>query len=109
MTAIIEPAVGRPLDRRDGKAKTTGAALFAAEFSYPDIAHAALVHSTVARGRITRIESGAAAAIPGVIDIITHRNAPRPRPGTKVLCRLKAVRIEQPATCRSCNGQVECP
>ena len=83
MTGIIEPAVGRPLDRRDGKAKTTGAALFAAEFSYPDIAHAALVHSTVARGRITRIESGAAAAIPGVIDIITHRNAPKTKPPRK--------------------------
>ena len=31
-------AVGRPLDRVDGKAKTTGAALFVAEFAYPDLA-----------------------------------------------------------------------
>ncbi|MDQ2984063.1 MAG: xanthine dehydrogenase family protein molybdopterin-binding subunit, partial [Actinomycetota bacterium] len=73
------PAVGRPLDRVDGTAKTTGAARYAAEFSYPELAHAALVHSTVARGRITRIDSAAAAAIPGVIAVLTHHNAPKLR------------------------------
>ena len=72
--------VGRPLDRVDGTAKTTGAARFAAEFSYPDLAHAALVHATVARGRITRIDTTAAAAVPGVIAVLTHQNAPKIRP-----------------------------
>jgi xanthine dehydrogenase YagR molybdenum-binding subunit len=70
-------AVGRPLDRVDGRAKTTGAALFVAEFTYPDIAHAALVHSTVARATITHIDTAAVTAIPGVIAIITHNNAPK--------------------------------
>jgi hypothetical protein len=46
---IARPAVGRPLDRIDGTAKTSGAARYAAEFPYPELAHAALVHSTVAR------------------------------------------------------------
>ena len=73
-------AVGRPLDRVDGKAKTTGAARFPAEFSYPDLAHAALVHSTVARGRITRIDTAAATAVPGVIAVLTHFNAPKLKP-----------------------------
>ena len=73
-------AVGKPLDRVDGKAKTNGAARFAAEFPYPDLTHAALVHSTVARGRITRIDTAVAAAVPGVIAILTHHNAPKLRP-----------------------------
>jgi xanthine dehydrogenase YagR molybdenum-binding subunit len=72
--------VGRPLDRVDGMAKTTGAAHFAAELSYPDLAQAALVHATVARGRITRIDTAAAAAVPGVIAVLTHQNAPKLRP-----------------------------
>jgi xanthine dehydrogenase YagR molybdenum-binding subunit len=72
--------VGRPLDRVDRTAKTTGAARFAAEFNYPDLAHAALVHATVARGRITRIDTTAAAAVPGVIAVLTHQNAPKLRP-----------------------------
>jgi xanthine dehydrogenase YagR molybdenum-binding subunit len=76
---IVRPAVGRPLDRVDGTAKTSGAARYAAEFPYPELAHAALVHSTVARGRITGIDSAAAAAIPGVIAVLTHHNAPKLR------------------------------
>ena len=72
--------VGRPLDRVDGTAKTTGAARFAAEFGYADLAHAALVHATVARGRIIRIDTAAAAAVPGVIAVLTHLNAPKLRP-----------------------------
>ena len=75
----VRRAVGRPLDRLDGTAKVTGAARYAAEFPYPDLAHAALVHSTVARGRITRIDTAAAAAIPGVIAVLTHHNAPKLR------------------------------
>ena len=72
--------VGRPLDRVDGMAKTTGAARFAAEFGYAGLTHAALVHATVARGRITEIDTTAADALPGVIAVLTHRNAPKLRP-----------------------------
>lgn len=77
------PAVGKPLDRVDGRAKTTGAALFVAEFAYPDLAHAAMVHATIARGIITHIDTAAATAIPGVIDVITHNNAPKLKPPRK--------------------------
>lgn len=67
--------VGKPIDRVDGVAKTTGAARYSAEYAYPDLAFAALVYATVARGRITRIEPEAASAVPGVIMVITHQNA----------------------------------
>ena len=60
------PWVGRPLDRADGTAKATGSATFSAEYQVPDIAHAVLVHATIARGRIRRIDTSRAEAHPGV-------------------------------------------
>jgi xanthine dehydrogenase YagR molybdenum-binding subunit len=76
-------AVGAPVDRLDGRAKTTGAARYAAEFSYPDLAYAALVHATVSRGRIAAIDASAAQAVPGVLAVITHENAPVLKPTAK--------------------------
>ncbi len=72
MTSVL----GRPVDRIDGHAKTTGAARYSAEYAYPDLVHAALVCSTVPRGRITEIDTSAAAALPGVVAVLTHHNAP---------------------------------
>lgn len=70
-------AIGRPLSRVDGPAKVTGAARYAAEFDLPGLAHAALVLSTVPRGRIIRIDRRRAEEAPGVLAIITHENALR--------------------------------
>ncbi|MBO0870090.1 MAG: xanthine dehydrogenase family protein molybdopterin-binding subunit, partial [Micromonosporaceae bacterium] len=75
---------GRAVDRLDGTAKTTGQARFAAEHSYPELAHAALVHATIARGRITAIDTAAARAVPGVIEVLTHENAPAMKPAPKM-------------------------
>ncbi|HEX4817690.1 MAG TPA: xanthine dehydrogenase family protein molybdopterin-binding subunit [Nonomuraea sp.] len=72
--AAREKYVGRPVDRLDGRAKTTGEAKFAAEHHYPDLVHAALVHATVPRGRVTAIDTAAARAVPGVIEVLTHEN-----------------------------------
>ena len=41
------------------------------------VAHGAVVHSTVARGHITSIDTAAAERSPGVVAVVTHRNAPR--------------------------------
>ena len=42
--------------------------------------YAALVHSTIARGRIARIDTAAAEAAPGVVLVMTYKNAPRMKP-----------------------------
>jgi xanthine dehydrogenase YagR molybdenum-binding subunit len=55
----------------------TGAARYAAEFAAPDMAHAAIVQSTIAKGRIAPIDSAAAERLPGVLAVITHENAPK--------------------------------
>ncbi|PRY31637.1 xanthine dehydrogenase family protein molybdopterin-binding subunit [Umezawaea tangerina] len=76
--------VGRSIDRVDGVVKTTGQAEFTAEVPYPDITHAAMVHSTIARGRITAIDTAAASAVRGVIAVITHETAPPMKPPVPV-------------------------
>jgi xanthine dehydrogenase YagR molybdenum-binding subunit len=79
-TTATVPAVGRPIDRVDGAVKTTGASEYTADRPYPDLVHATLVHATIARGRITGIDTAAAEAVDGVLAVITHRNAPALRP-----------------------------
>jgi xanthine dehydrogenase YagR molybdenum-binding subunit len=76
-------AVGRPVDRLDGTAKTTGAARYSAEYPYPDLAYAALVYATISRGRITEMDTSDAVAVPGVLAVITHENAPAMKPPPK--------------------------
>jgi xanthine dehydrogenase YagR molybdenum-binding subunit len=78
------PSVGRPLDRVDGPAKAVGAARYAAEHPYPDLAHGALVHAAVSRGRVTGIDTTAASKVPGVIAVLTHENAPPLKPAPTV-------------------------
>jgi xanthine dehydrogenase YagR molybdenum-binding subunit len=68
--------IGKPISRVDGRQKVTGRATYAAEFDVRGQAHAAIVRSTVAKGRIA-IDSAAAQRAPGVIAVVTHRNAPR--------------------------------
>jgi len=75
--------LGEPLNRVDGHAKTTGEARFSAEHPYPNLTYAAIVHSTITRGRITNIDTSAALAISGVRAVITHENAPRMKPPPK--------------------------
>ena len=70
-------SVGQPLSRVDGVAKVTGAARYAAEFAPPGLAHGMIIQSTIAQGRITGIDTAEAERAPGVLAVLTHRNAPR--------------------------------
>ncbi|GAB3435562.1 xanthine dehydrogenase family protein molybdopterin-binding subunit [Actinophytocola sediminis] len=69
--------VGRAVDRVDGRAKVTGAARYAADNQISGLLHGFLVLSTVARGEVTAIDTGAALAVPGVVAVYTHRDLPR--------------------------------
>ena len=69
--------IGTPTSRVDGRAKVTGAAQYAAEFAAPDLAYAALVTSTIAKGRVARIDASRALAVAGVLDVLTHDNRPK--------------------------------
>jgi xanthine dehydrogenase YagR molybdenum-binding subunit len=68
--------IGTAVSRVDGRAKVTGAAKYAAEFNAPGLAHASVVTSTIAKGRIARIDASEALTVEGVIDVLTHQNRP---------------------------------
>ncbi|RYG68376.1 xanthine dehydrogenase family protein molybdopterin-binding subunit, partial [bacterium] len=80
-------AIGKPMDRVDGRLKVTGTATYAAEFELPNMAHAALVQSGIGAGRVTRVDDRKAKAQKGVLGVITFQNAgrvgvPAARPST---------------------------
>jgi xanthine dehydrogenase YagR molybdenum-binding subunit len=68
--------IGTATSRVDGRAKVTGAAKYAAEFNTHGLAHASVVTSTIAKGRIARIDASEALAVEGVIDVLTHQDRP---------------------------------
>jgi xanthine dehydrogenase YagR molybdenum-binding subunit len=69
--------VGQPMDRVDGRLKVTGGARYAADFEVPGIAHAVLIQSAIARGRVTDIDTQEAERAPGVLAVITFENMPQ--------------------------------
>ena len=69
-------STGTSLPRIDGPRKVRGKARFAAEVAVENMTYAALVFSTIARGRIATLNTAAAEAAPGVVFVMTHRNAP---------------------------------
>ena len=70
-------SVGAPLDRVDGRRKVTGSATYSAEWPVPNLTYGYLVLSTIAAGRITRIDTAEARGQSGVIAVMTPDNAPR--------------------------------
>jgi len=76
-------AIGQALSRVDGWLKVTGAARYTADVAVAGAVHAAIVHSTIARGRTVSIDTAAAGAAPGVLALFTHRNMPRMNPTPK--------------------------
>ncbi|WNV86852.1 xanthine dehydrogenase family protein molybdopterin-binding subunit [Umezawaea sp. Da 62-37] len=86
--AIAAPpvgVVGTAHVRLEGREKVTGAARYAADVPFEGLAHGSLVLSTVARGRITGIDTGPVLAMPGVLGVIHHGNAPSLNPEAGLL------------------------
>jgi 4-hydroxybenzoyl-CoA reductase alpha subunit len=68
--------VGKPFRRVDGRAKVTGATRFADDLAFPRMVFLKLVRSTVSHGRIVRIDTSAAATLPGVLGFLTGADMP---------------------------------
>ncbi|MFF8828125.1 xanthine dehydrogenase family protein molybdopterin-binding subunit [Streptomyces sp. NPDC015131] len=73
------PALGAAHERLEGRDKVTGAARYATEHAHtpPDCAYAWPVPATVARGRVTGVDTAAALAVPGAVAVLTPGTAPR--------------------------------
>jgi xanthine dehydrogenase YagR molybdenum-binding subunit len=83
--------IGAQVSRLDGPLKVRGEARFAAEYVMEGMVYAALRYSTIARGRIRTLETGAAEAAAGVVLVMTHRNSPPMQPPPMFLTGPKAA------------------
>ncbi|GAB3185058.1 xanthine dehydrogenase molybdenum binding subunit apoprotein [Micromonospora palomenae] len=80
MTATSTGAVGREHPRLEGRDKVTGAARYAVEYPAEAVTYGWAVPAAATRGRISRIDPAPALAVPGVLDVLHHGNAPRLTP-----------------------------
>ncbi|MFI9286187.1 xanthine dehydrogenase family protein molybdopterin-binding subunit [Streptomyces werraensis] len=69
--------IGTAHTRVEGRDKVTGAARYGGDIPFAGLAHGMLVLSTVARGRIRSVDTGPVLAMPGVLSVLHHGNAPR--------------------------------
>ncbi|RWP22520.1 MAG: xanthine dehydrogenase family protein molybdopterin-binding subunit, partial [Mesorhizobium sp.] len=68
------PALGARLSRAEGPLKVAGQARYAIEQKLENMAYGVTVQSTRPAGRVVNIDTSAAKALPGVIDVYTHQN-----------------------------------
>ncbi|MGH2717974.1 MAG: xanthine dehydrogenase family protein molybdopterin-binding subunit [Actinomycetota bacterium] len=72
-STITRERTGRRIEAPD---KVTGAARYSYEHPLDELAYAAPVTSTIARGEIAEVDVAGALALPGVLTVITPDNAP---------------------------------
>ena len=78
--AIVLPAltslgeIGQPLRRKEDQRLLTGRGRFSDDFSLPGQVYAAIVRSPHPHARIAHIDRAEAAAMPGVLAVLTGRD-----------------------------------
>jgi len=73
--------VGKPLDRVEGALKVTGRATYAAEYAgQGKTLYGFVVQAPIGKGRIIAMDTHAAEAAPGVVLVMTYKNAPKLQP-----------------------------
>ena len=76
--------IGRDTPRIDGPLKVSGTARYASDFDFPGLLYAVPVEATIAKGRITKLDTAATANVlskqlRGIADVfLTHANRDRP-------------------------------
>src|SRR5258708_6365471 len=68
--------VGKPLDRVDGRLKVRGGGGYAYEMQQQNTLYGFVVEASIGKGRIKSIDTRAAEKAPGVVLVLTYRNAP---------------------------------
>ncbi|MBO9135229.1 xanthine dehydrogenase family protein molybdopterin-binding subunit [Rhizobium sp. B230/85] len=63
--------IGGRHSRFEGTVKVTGAATYALEYPFENLAHAALLQSTIPAGRVLAVDTAQAKAMPGVLLVLT--------------------------------------
>src|SRR5260370_40209662 len=74
---VAQGIVGKPLDRVDGRLKVTGGARYAYEMQQGNnTLYGFVVEASIGKGTIKSTDTRAADKSPGVVLVLTHRNAP---------------------------------
>ena len=68
--------IGQRVPRSDGLAKARGESIYGADYAEPGMIWGALRRSPVSAGRIARLDTARAAAMPGVRAVVTAADAP---------------------------------
>ncbi|RZK99474.1 MAG: xanthine dehydrogenase family protein molybdopterin-binding subunit, partial [Pedobacter sp.] len=84
MKTINASGVGEAIDRVEGRLKVMGIAKYASEFPVENLLYAQGVNSTIAKGKITSIDTSEAKKQKGVLEVITHLNAQKLKAYDKV-------------------------
>src|ERR1043165_6902027 len=66
--------IGRDTPRIDGPRKVSGVAQYTSDFHFPGLLYAVPVEATIAKGRITKLDTAAAERMPGVRAIFHRKN-----------------------------------
>ncbi len=77
MTTTVSTSQMSHTTRVDGPDKVTGRARYAFEHPVDGAGYVWPVQSAIARGEIRNVDASAALALPGVLTVLTHGNAPR--------------------------------
>ncbi|OBG23516.1 xanthine dehydrogenase [Mycolicibacterium celeriflavum] len=77
MTTLQPRAIGTAVTRLDGPAKVTGTADYAYEYAVDNATYLHPVQATIAKGRITTMDTSAAEAVDGVLAVLTAFDKPR--------------------------------
>jgi CO/xanthine dehydrogenase Mo-binding subunit len=80
--SVIAPAgrlriVGSIIPRHDARDKVQALTLYAADWQMPGMLHGRVLRSVYPSARIRRIDTARAAALPGVVAVLTARDVPR--------------------------------
>ncbi len=75
MPSPVSPdIIGQGAPRIDGPKKVSGVARYASDHHFDELVYAVPVTATIAKGRITSLDPGAALRMPGVLDVLHHGN-----------------------------------
>lgn len=77
-------SVGASIPIAESYDKVTGKTVYGGDFVLPGMLYAKILHSPMAHARIKRIDSTAAARMPGVIAVVTGQDAPDTTFGIKI-------------------------
>jgi carbon-monoxide dehydrogenase large subunit len=69
--ATADRWIGQRMPRREDPRLVTGRGRYIDDYQEPGTLHATFVRSSVARGRIVALDTGAALAAPGVVAVLT--------------------------------------